>query len=73
MLRGFAPQDLPAAIEKVINRPEMARSRWGIEIQTLSGKSLYSINADKFFTPASAAKPTSFCCWFTRIRRRLSH
>ena len=49
-------QDLPAAIEKVINRPEMARSRWGIEIQTLSGKSLYSINADKFFTPASAAK-----------------
>ena len=49
-------QDLPAAIEEVINRPQLARSRWGIEIQTLSGESLYSLKADKFFTPASAAK-----------------
>ena len=49
-------RDLPAAIEKVINRPQLARSRWGIEIQTLSGESLYSLNRDKFFTPASAAK-----------------
>ena len=52
----ICPQNLPAAIEEIINRPELARSRWGIEIQTLSGKSLYSLNADKFFTPASAAK-----------------
>ena len=50
------PQDLPAAIEKIIQRPELARSRWGIEIQTISGESLYSLNGDKFFTPASAAK-----------------
>ena len=48
--------NLPAAIEEIINRPELARSRWGIEIQTLEGESLYSLNGDKFFTPASSAK-----------------
>ena len=47
--------DLPAAIEEIINRPELARSRWGIEIQ-IEGESLYSLNADQFFTPASSAK-----------------
>ncbi len=53
----ICPQDLPAAIEEIINRPEFKRSRWGIEIQTLErGDSLYSLNGDKFFTPASSAK-----------------
>ena len=50
------PEDLPAAIEEVVNRPELARSRWGIEIQTLAGDSLYNREGDKFFTPASSAK-----------------
>jgi D-alanyl-D-alanine carboxypeptidase/D-alanyl-D-alanine-endopeptidase (penicillin-binding protein 4) len=49
-------QDLSAAIENIVNRPQFARSRWGIEVQTLSGESLYSLNGDKFFTPASSAK-----------------
>jgi serine-type D-Ala-D-Ala carboxypeptidase/endopeptidase (penicillin-binding protein 4) len=40
----------------VINRPELVRSRWGIEIQTLTGESLYSLDGDKFFNPASTAK-----------------
>ena len=48
--------NLPTAIDEIINRPELARSRWGIEIQTLDGESLYSLNGDKFFTPASSAK-----------------
>ncbi|MGB5714304.1 MAG: D-alanyl-D-alanine carboxypeptidase/D-alanyl-D-alanine-endopeptidase [Waterburya sp.] len=49
--------DLPSAIEKIINRPELVRSRWGIEIQTLEGgTSLYSLNGDMFFTPASSLK-----------------
>ena len=52
----ICPQDLPAAIEKILSRPQLSRSHWGIEIQTLSGKSLYSLNGDKFFIPASAAK-----------------
>ncbi len=49
-------QDLSTAIEDVINRSEFRRSRWGIEVQTLDGDSLYSLNGDKFFTPASSAK-----------------
>lgn len=49
-------QDLSTAIENVINRSEFRRSRWGIEVQTLDGDSLYSLNGDKFFTPASSAK-----------------
>ena len=48
--------NLPAAIEQIINHPKLARSRWGIEIQTFEGESLYSLNPDKFFTPASSAK-----------------
>jgi D-alanyl-D-alanine carboxypeptidase/D-alanyl-D-alanine-endopeptidase (penicillin-binding protein 4) len=52
----FCPQDLSLTIKQIINRPELARSRWGIEIQTLTGKSLYSLDGDKFFNPASTAK-----------------
>lgn len=52
----FCQEKLATAIERVINRPQLARSRWGIEVQTLSGKSLYSLEEDKFFTPASTAK-----------------
>ncbi|NJK56775.1 MAG: D-alanyl-D-alanine carboxypeptidase/D-alanyl-D-alanine-endopeptidase [Pleurocapsa sp. SU_5_0] len=52
----FCSQDLSQAIEQVISRPELARSRWGIEIQTLTGESLYSLDGDKFFNPASTAK-----------------
>ena len=49
-------QNLSTAIEEIINRPELARSRWGIEVQTIEGNSIYSLNGDKFFTPASNAK-----------------
>ena len=52
---SICQSDLPTAIEEIINRPELARSRWGIEIQ-IEGESIYSLNADKFFTPASSAK-----------------
>lgn len=49
--------DLPSAINQIINRPELARSHWGIEIQTLdTERTLYSLNGDKFFTPASSVK-----------------
>jgi serine-type D-Ala-D-Ala carboxypeptidase/endopeptidase (penicillin-binding protein 4) len=54
--KNYCSQDLSQAIEQVINRPELRRSRWGIEIQTLTGESLYSLDSDKFFNPASTAK-----------------
>ena len=49
-------KDLATNIEKIINRPKLARSRWGIEVQTLDRQTLYSLDGDKFFTPASSAK-----------------
>jgi serine-type D-Ala-D-Ala carboxypeptidase/endopeptidase (penicillin-binding protein 4) len=54
--KHFCSDDLSQAIEQIISRPELARSRWGIEIQTLTGESLYSLDGDKFFNPASTAK-----------------
>jgi len=54
--KKYCSQNLSQAIEQVINRPELRRSRWGIEIQTLTGESLYSLDGDKFFNPASTAK-----------------
>ena len=49
-------RNLETAIARVINRPKLARSRWGIEVQTMAGESIYSLEGDKFFNPASAAK-----------------
>ncbi len=53
---SICQEDIPATIENIINRPELARSRWGIEIQTETGEVLYSKNGHQFFTPASSAK-----------------
>ncbi|MGL5835139.1 MAG: D-alanyl-D-alanine carboxypeptidase/D-alanyl-D-alanine endopeptidase [Waterburya sp.] len=54
--RSYCSQDLAKKIEQIINRPQLRRSHWGIEIQTLTGNSLYSLDGDKFFNPASTAK-----------------
>lgn len=63
----LAPQALAAArkphlslkkqIEAILSQPELQRGFWGIEITSAgSGKVLYSLNADKLFTPASNTK-----------------
>ena len=52
----FCNRNLETAIARVINRPKLARSRWGIEVQTMAGESIYSLEGDKFFNPASTAK-----------------
>ena len=44
-------------IEVLLSQPDLARGFWGIEVVSLtSGKTLYSHNADKLFTPASNTK-----------------
>ncbi|WP_052055392.1 D-alanyl-D-alanine carboxypeptidase/D-alanyl-D-alanine-endopeptidase [Myxosarcina sp. GI1] len=51
------PQNLSAAINKIIARPKIARSHWGIIVQTLDSQhTLYSRHANKFFIPASTTK-----------------
>jgi len=49
--------ELPQAVEKIINRPQFERSRWGILVQPLAtDRNLYSLNARAYFVPASNAK-----------------
>ncbi len=55
--KSICSSQLGTAIDAVINRPLFNRGRWGILIQPLStGPTLYSRDAQKYFTPASNLK-----------------
>src|SRR5690348_10487572 len=48
---------LASRIEKILSQPDVARAFWGIEaVDVASGETLYTLNADKLFTPASNTK-----------------
>ena len=53
---SICTEDISATIDNIIDRPELSRSRWGIEVQTNKGEVLYSKDGHQFFTPASSAK-----------------
>lgn len=55
--KNICPNQLAAAVDEVINRPQYSRVRWGILVQPLyKAQNLYSRDAQKYFTPASNAK-----------------
>lgn len=55
--KSICPSQVATAIDAVINRPLFSRGRWGILVQPLStGQTLYSRDAEKYFTPASNLK-----------------
>ncbi|HEU5402108.1 MAG TPA: D-alanyl-D-alanine carboxypeptidase/D-alanyl-D-alanine-endopeptidase [Terriglobales bacterium] len=50
-------KELAKKIDAILAQPEVARGFWGIEIDNLdTGKTIYSQNADRLFTPASNTK-----------------
>ncbi len=51
------PPSLAQRIQQILDEPEVSRGFWGIQAVSLnSGKTLYSFNADRLFTPASNTK-----------------
>jgi serine-type D-Ala-D-Ala carboxypeptidase/endopeptidase (penicillin-binding protein 4) len=56
-LPAICPNQLPIAINQIIDRPELRRYRWGIVVQTLNGTNqLYNRDGDRLFIPASNVK-----------------
>lgn len=69
---GLCPAQLGSAIEAVIDRPALARSRWGVLIQTLDAtplrrQTLYQRDARRYFTPASTAKLVTTAAALTQL------
>ncbi|MCC5634707.1 D-alanyl-D-alanine carboxypeptidase/D-alanyl-D-alanine-endopeptidase [Nostoc sp. CHAB 5844] len=55
--KSLCPAQLATSIDTTINRPLFSRARWGILVKNLvSTQTLYSHDAEKYFTPASNAK-----------------
>jgi serine-type D-Ala-D-Ala carboxypeptidase/endopeptidase (penicillin-binding protein 4) len=52
-----APKNLAAQITAIVRQPQMTSAYWGIDVVDLeSGKTVYSLNSDHLFLPASNAK-----------------
>ncbi len=54
---AICSSQLPTAIDRIVDRPELRRYRWGIVIQALGGTNqLYNRDGDRLFIPASNVK-----------------
>ncbi len=57
---SLCPAQLETAINRIIERPQLSRARWGILVEPLSprgrNRALYNREAARFFIPASNAK-----------------
>ncbi|MEO1094385.1 MAG: D-alanyl-D-alanine carboxypeptidase/D-alanyl-D-alanine-endopeptidase [Cyanobacteria bacterium J06638_28] len=59
--------DLPTAVTAIAQRPELARARLGVQVETLDGEVIYSRDGDRFFVPASALKLLTTAAVLTRL------
>jgi serine-type D-Ala-D-Ala carboxypeptidase/endopeptidase (penicillin-binding protein 4) len=69
---ALCPAQLGAAISAIADRPQFARSRWGILVQPLFAKgssaALYARDARHYFIPASNAKLVSTAAVLYRLK-----
>ncbi|MEO0987171.1 MAG: D-alanyl-D-alanine carboxypeptidase/D-alanyl-D-alanine-endopeptidase [Cyanobacteria bacterium J06639_14] len=64
---ALCPAELPAAIDAIANRPELAPARLGIQVETLTGETVYSRDRDRFFVPASSLKLLTTAAVLTQL------
>ena len=53
---GICSNQIEPIIDQIIKRPNLAKGKWAILVQSLGGSNVYSLNPDSYMVPASNIK-----------------
>ena len=53
---GICSSNIPSVIDRILERPALRNSKWGILVQSLNGSTIYSKSPDSYMIPASNIK-----------------
>ena len=53
---GICSNQIEPIVDKIIKRPNLAKGKWAILVQSLGGSNIYSLNPDSYMVPASNIK-----------------